>query len=52
METLKSYLPLNFNLLSNPVNWVIVFLMVAIAGVALAAIFSGRNVNPSKIVEE
>lgn len=51
MEYLKK-LPLNFVLLSNPINWVIVFLMVAIAGVSLALIFSGKNVNPSTPIEE
>jgi len=30
---------INWNLISNPVNWVIVILMISIAGLAIAAIF-------------
>lgn len=53
METLKKYLPLNFALLSNPINWAIVFLMVVMAGVALALIFKPTtNISPSTPVEE
>lgn len=52
METLKKYLPLNFALLVNPVNWAIVFLMVAMAGVALAMIFKPGKADPSAVVEE
>ena len=52
METLKKYLPLNFALLANPVNWAIVFLMVAMAGVALALIFKPGNPNVSEIVKD
>lgn len=44
MEKFLSYLPLNYGLLKNPVNWVIVFLMIAIAGVALALILSPNAV--------
>lgn len=39
MDKLKSILPLNFELMGNPVNWVIVTLMIALAGVGLALIF-------------
>ncbi len=35
---IKDMIPVNFALLGNPVNWVIVFLMIAIAGVGLAII--------------
>lgn len=42
-EKVKSSIPLNWNLLSNPVNWVIVVLMVALAGLAVAAIFPASN---------
>lgn len=38
MEKLKSILPLNFELIGNPVNWVIVILMLAIAGLGFAYI--------------
>jgi hypothetical protein len=40
MEKIKSFIPLNFVLLENPINWVIVTLMVLLAGMALAHIFS------------
>ena len=33
------YIPLNFELLRNPYNWVVVLLMVMIAGLAVATIF-------------
>lgn len=37
------WVPLNFELLGNPVNWVIVILMVAIAGLATSLIFHPNN---------
>jgi len=40
IETIKNKIPLNFDLLANPVNWVIILLMVAIAGMAVNLIFS------------
>ncbi len=43
---IKEYIPLNFELMKNPLNWIIVFLMIAIAGLGLAFVmqsFSGRN---------
>lgn len=45
LEKIKSWLPLNFALVANPVNWVIVFLMLALAGVALALIAQSTNGN-------
>jgi hypothetical protein len=42
LEKIKGYIPLNFAIMGNPVNWLIVALMLAIAGVAVMAI-----VNPS-----
>ncbi len=45
---IKDYIPLNFELMKNPINWVIIFLMVALAGTALVYIlqsFSGQNVS-------
>lgn len=39
IEKIKSWTPLNFELAGNPVNWVIVVLMVAIAGLAVSLIF-------------
>jgi hypothetical protein len=38
-DRLKSYAPINFELAGNPVNWIIVLLMVAIAGLAISLIF-------------
>lgn len=32
----------NWNLLRNPVNWIIVVLMLAIAGFALDILFAGK----------
>lgn len=45
MDALKKWLPLNFSLLGNPVNWVIVVLMVAIAGMAMAIIFNRGKIS-------
>ena len=39
LDKLKAYTPLNFELIENPINWVIVFLMVLFAGLALSLIF-------------
>ncbi|MDE2102811.1 MAG: hypothetical protein KGL39_36540 [Patescibacteria group bacterium] len=43
METLRKWLPLNFELLANPVNWAIIVLMIALAGLGLALIFKKPN---------
>lgn len=43
IERLRSYMPLNFDLMGNPVNWVIVFLMIAVAGLAVNLIFHPAN---------
>jgi len=45
MEKIMSYIPLNWELIKNPVNWVIVFLMIALAGMALAAIMQQASGN-------
>ena len=37
---IREKIPLNFELMMNPVNWVIVLLMIAIAGLAVHLIFS------------
>ena len=34
---------INLELLKNPVNWIIVFLMIAIAGLSLSLIFHRGN---------
>lgn len=54
MEKIVSYIPLNWELLRNPVNWVFVFLMIALAGVGLALImqqFTASNVTSNGEVE-
>ncbi len=38
LEKIKAYVPLNFELMRNPVNWVIITLMVLLAGIGLAFI--------------
>jgi hypothetical protein len=42
---LKNKIPLNFELLGNPVNWVIILLMIAIAGLAVNLIFSESSTS-------
>lgn len=39
LEKVKAYIPLNFDLMKNPVNWVVITLMVMIAGIGLTVIF-------------
>lgn len=39
METIKNSVPLNWGLMSNPVNWVIILLMILIAGFSISLIF-------------
>lgn len=39
-------IPLNFALMANPVNWIIVLLMVYIVGLALSLLFH-RQVLPT-----
>ena len=34
-----SYIPVNWELMKNPYNWIIVLLMVAIAGFALSLLY-------------
>lgn len=43
---IKGMLPLNWDLMASPVNWVVIVLMLAIAGAAIAVII------PPKIIEE
>jgi hypothetical protein len=39
LEKVKAAIPVNWVLLKNPINWIIVFLMVAIAGAAIGVIY-------------
>lgn len=41
-------IPLNFALMKNPVNWIIVLLMVYIVGLAISLIFH-KNVIPDPV---
>ena len=43
MEKLKGMIPINWALMANPVNWVIVYLMLALAGVMLALIIQSTD---------
>lgn len=43
LEKVKGLIPLNWELVGNPVNWIIVFLMLALAGVGLALIARSTN---------
>jgi hypothetical protein len=43
LDKLKSFIPINVELVANPVNWVIVFLMIAFAGVGLAFILQDHT---------
>jgi hypothetical protein len=38
LDGFKKAIPINWELIGNPVNWVVVALMIALAGVALAVI--------------
>lgn len=40
-----SWVPLNFELMKNPVNWVILFLMVAIAGIGIGYVASHISIQ-------
>lgn len=44
LDKIKSYIPLNWAMVSNPVNWGIVMLMLLLAGVGLAAILNPIDV--------
>ncbi len=42
MDRLKGFIPLNFEIMSHPANWVVLLLMVYIAGLGLSLL-----VNPA-----
>ena len=50
VDKIKAYTPLNWAILGNPVNWAIVILMLAFAGLAVAYIFPhpASKTEPSK----
>lgn len=39
IDGIKQRVPLNFELLGNPINWIIVCLMILMAGLAVSLIF-------------
>lgn len=41
-------IPINWGLIKNPLNWIIVLLMVLIAGVAFDTVARALNVGPSQ----
>jgi predicted membrane channel-forming protein YqfA (hemolysin III family) len=43
LDKLRSIIPLNFALMNNPVNWVIITLMIFIAGIAISFIFQNST---------
>ena len=45
METFKKYVPLNLDLMANPVNWFIITFMVLFAGVGIALIVSNTTMQ-------
>lgn len=48
-ETIQKYTPfINWSLAGNPVNWAIVILMIAIAGLSIAYIFPHNAVTQEK----
>ena len=47
LDSIKKYIPLNLPMMANPVNWLIVALIVALGGVAIAAIFI-PNASPAQ----
>lgn len=48
MDRFTKYIPLNFALLANPVNWLIVALVVMLGGAAFIAILSSTGSNFAK----
>lgn len=44
---MPSWIPINVELIRNPYNWVVVVLMVVIAGLALHLIFSPMSLPTS-----
>lgn len=48
LEKIKAALPINWDLAANPINWIIILLMIAIAGAAVAFILP----NAAPLLEE
>lgn len=43
LGALAAKFPINWQLIKNPANWIVVFLMIAIAGAGLAVIFNATS---------
>lgn len=43
LDNLKKYLPLNFDLMANPINWIVILVMVLIAVLAISLVFNSSN---------
>jgi hypothetical protein len=43
---IKDYVPLNLELMAHPINWIIIVLMVAIAGLGIALITHSAAAAP------
>jgi hypothetical protein len=39
----RDYIPLNFEILRSPINWIIILLIVAFGGLAIALIVPGTS---------
>lgn len=52
MEKIISYIPLNWELMKNPYNWVIIALMIALAGVGLLLIMKSTAANEASDIGE
>lgn len=44
----RDFLPINFELAGNPINWIVVLLMVAIAGLAVSLVFHPADFKTAK----
>lgn len=48
LDKIKAAIPVNWELAANPVNWIIILLMIAVAGAAIAFIIP----NAAPLIEE
>lgn len=45
LEKIMGWVPLNFDLMKNPVNWIIITMMVLLAGIALAFVMKSTTIS-------
>lgn len=43
----KSFIPLNFEIIGNPINWIIIIMMLLIVGFGLHMILPSLNLVPT-----